>query len=601
MASDSGQAKRLPLGLKLAYGLPCFPGSAMAIPIGVYMTKFYSDTVGVALGFIALAQVLARSVDAVSDPLMGWISDRTRTRWGRRRPWMLLGAPFAAISMVVLFGPPSDIDPLGGAVWFTLSFMAYYLFLTIYSIPHNALGLELTPDYHERSNLFAWRNALNLAGIAFAASTPAFLVAWAKTRGAEQADAERAVFLWFSVGMSALLIASYGWLCYRVPENPSFAQREANPLIPGVRRVFRVRPFRILLVCFLATSVTGQLYGFLLPFYLQYAIGVENWVEWVGVTVLTSYGLGALTLPLWLRLARRFGKKPVYISTFALTLVFDLGLLVLPSFAMGEVAARWMIGFFLIKGATFAGGSFLAPSMQAEVIDYDELLTGRRREAQYSALWEIVTKFASIPSLAIPLVVLAALGFEPNVEQAEEVRWAIRIIMGGASAVIVFAGMCFAFRFPIDERIHGATQSAIAAHGRGEAATDPLTGQELAPPRGGDVDEETGWFLDHFSRGELRRALRAGALAGRGLRRDVTRALLLSAVVFAASSAGVWASLTDPGSGPGFLTLTGVLLAGISFTALCFHGIRLGAARQIGELPTVEVRAHLEATERAMG
>ena len=113
MASDSGQAKRLPLGLKLAYGLPSFPGSAMAIPIGVYMTKFYSDTVGVALGFIALAQVLARSVDAVSDPLMGWISDRTRTRWGRRRPWMLLGAPFAAISMVVLFGPPSDIDPRG--------------------------------------------------------------------------------------------------------------------------------------------------------------------------------------------------------------------------------------------------------------------------------------------------------------------------------------------------------------------------------------------------------------------------------------------------------------------------------------------------------
>ena len=83
---------RLAVGLKLAYGMPAFAGAAMAVPIAVHMTKFYSDTVGVALGFIALAQALARVFDAITDPLMGWISDRTNTRWGRRRPWIFIGA-----------------------------------------------------------------------------------------------------------------------------------------------------------------------------------------------------------------------------------------------------------------------------------------------------------------------------------------------------------------------------------------------------------------------------------------------------------------------------------------------------------------------------
>ena len=113
----------LPLGVKLAYGFPTFPGLAMALPIGVFMTKFYADAIGVSLGFIALAQVLARSIDAVTDPLMGWLTDGTRTRWGRRRPWMLIGAPLTAVAQVALFGPPAGMDPLGGAVWFTLAFI----------------------------------------------------------------------------------------------------------------------------------------------------------------------------------------------------------------------------------------------------------------------------------------------------------------------------------------------------------------------------------------------------------------------------------------------------------------------------------------------
>src|SRR5262245_12661298 len=156
--------KRVPFSVKLAYGLPAMAGAGMGVPIAIAMTKFYSDNVGVALGFIALGQAISRAFDAISDPLMGWISDRTRSRWGRRRPWMFIGAPLAAVFFVMLFSPPAEIGPAGGAVWFTVSIFAFFVLNTIYGIPHYGLGPELTNDHRQRASLYAWRDASAILG-----------------------------------------------------------------------------------------------------------------------------------------------------------------------------------------------------------------------------------------------------------------------------------------------------------------------------------------------------------------------------------------------------------------------------------------------------
>ena len=197
--STEESKQRLPesltLGVKLAYGLPGFAGAAMGLPIAVYMTKFYADTVGVALGFIAFSQAFARALDAITDPLMGWLSDRTNTRWGRRRPYMAIGAPLTAVLFVLLFSPPAEMGGVASAVWFLLAFTGYFLFHTVYVIPHYALGPELTLDYHERSSLFAWRDGITLAGTAFAAAAPAYFIGWIKDWGMPQALAERTIFM----------------------------------------------------------------------------------------------------------------------------------------------------------------------------------------------------------------------------------------------------------------------------------------------------------------------------------------------------------------------------------------------------------------------
>jgi glycoside/pentoside/hexuronide:cation symporter, GPH family len=590
----SDASEKLPLAVKLAFGFPTFPGIAMALPIGIFMTKFYTDTVGVALGFIALAQVLARSVDAITDPLMGWLSDRTRTPWGRRRPWMLLGAPLAAVALVALFGPPVGVDALTGAAWFTTAYITYYIFQTIYQIPHFGLGPELTSDYHERSSLFAWRDGFGLAGVAFSTAVPAILVASLKARGATDAEAQRAAFFWFACAMAFLLVAAYAWLCYRVQENPTFSVKKSNPLIPGVRRVFRVKPFRILLGCYLISSVTAQLFGMLMPFYLQYALGVESWLEVTGIAMFLSYALGLVTLPVWVRFAKHHGKKTMWIASFALLFIFDLSLFALPSFVTGEAAGWLVIGIFPFRGVGMAGGQFLAPSIQADVIDYDELHTGQRREAQYAALWSIVTKLAVIPSLSIPLTVLAALGFEPNVEQSEAVRWTIRVLYGLAPAIMVVVAIYLIYRFPIDETVHRGTLAGVDAHRRGERARDPITGHDLAPPMDRGIDEKTGWLFDHFSTGELSRASRAGSQPGHSLRRDTSMMLVLSVLLLILSAVAAWQSVPDLDSRPGLLTLTSVMLAGIGFTGTIFHSVRLHAAWQIRAFPSELVPRHLE-------
>src|ERR1700680_3207043 len=119
-------AAPLTLRIKLLYGAPSFARAAMIIPIFIHMPKFYADVVLVPLGYLAMAIAIARSLDALSDPLMGWISDHTHTRLGRRRPYMLIGAPLCGIAFFCLLNPPKALKGKDAAIWFGITFILYF-------------------------------------------------------------------------------------------------------------------------------------------------------------------------------------------------------------------------------------------------------------------------------------------------------------------------------------------------------------------------------------------------------------------------------------------------------------------------------------------
>ncbi|MBS1107266.1 MAG: transporter, partial [Deltaproteobacteria bacterium] len=143
MEPSPSPRERLPRSLLFLYGAPSFAGAAMLVPIYIHLPKFYSDVVGVSLGYLAIAIAAARALDALSDPLVGWLSDRSRSRFGRRQPFIALGAPICALAFYALFAPPPTMDVRAAHTWFALSFVTYFVFHTLYGLPHYALGPEL--------------------------------------------------------------------------------------------------------------------------------------------------------------------------------------------------------------------------------------------------------------------------------------------------------------------------------------------------------------------------------------------------------------------------------------------------------------------------
>ncbi len=561
--APSGQAsERLPIGIKLAFGAPSFAGAAMAIPLAIHLTIFYSDVILVPLGVIALAKSLGRAFDALTDPLMGWITDRTRTRWGRRRPWIAIGAPGAGLAFLAMFTPPESFGPAAAGAWLAVMYIVYSIFQTIYQIPHYGLGAELTLDYRERNSVFSWEQAFSVAGTLLAAAVPGLLAA--------QLGARRGYF-WFAAVFGGLLVALMWNLAWRVRERPGFATQAPNPLVPGVRRVLRNRAFRLLVSAYLIGALTGAIPGTLMPYFVTYVLRPEGAaLNWISLYLFLYFGTGLLCLPLWVWLANRIGKKTTWLLSFLFGSTGSLALFFVPE---GAVV---LFGAILVwSGSSFAARLFLAPSIQADVIDYDELLTGKRREAQYGGLWSITTKFAVIPSLTIPLAVLATIGYEPNVEQSDQVKLAIRSIFALApatTALIAFSVACF---FPITHPVHEKIRAGIEAHKRGESVVDPVTGARLAPPSDRGVGEEAGWFLDHFSQGELRRTLGSGPAT---LVRDAVFWLGVSVVACATGTVYVFETVRTLSAEPGLLPVLALIVAGLSFNAVIFHLVRLRAA-----------------------
>ncbi len=582
--SAPGTNEKLSLGMKLIYGAPSVAGAAMAIPVAIHVNPFYSDTVLVPLAWVALAGALARVLDAIIDPFVGWLSDHTQTRWGRRRPWIAVAAPIAALVFVALFTPPTWLSTQSAAVWFGTCLMLFFMLNMLYGLPHAALGPELTLDYHERSTLFSVREGFALVGTLVAAVVPGILIA-------KMGD-ERRAFAYMALAYATLMVVLYWLLVIRVRERPDFVARKSNPLVPGVRRSLRNRPFSVLFLCYVVASIPGAIPGLLMPYFSRYVLnpppvdaGVAQ--SWLSIFLAAYFLSGLVCLPLWLMLAKRVGKLNAWLTSFVMGITGGLALFLL---GPGDNLACLIV--ITWAGSSFGAGLFLPPAIQADVIDYDELHTGKRREAQYLALWGLVPKFIVIPSASLPLALLAWLGYQPNLPQSPEVRMAIRAVFALTPSAFSIAAFFIAWRFPISETVHRAILAGVEAHRRGESAVDPLTNQLLAPPDDRDVEEGTSWFLDYFSVGELRRVLSRGP---HGALMDVLRVAALSLALTLGLALWVTSELADTGGNPGPLAVIGIVIAGFALTLFVFHLSRIGPALRLRRdpIPEAVIRAHL--------
>ena len=461
------RVRELSSGLRLTYALPAFTLAAAGTQLYVFLPIFYTDVVGVGAATVGAILLGVRVFDAITDPLVGVLSDRTRTRFGRRRPYVALGSLPLAAALYFLFAPPAMTE--AGAAWWLGGFLVLlFACWTLVTVPYEALGPELTFRYDERTAVLAWRDGLLLAGTVAAGRTPPLLAA-AFGMGVDT-DGERRKFAAFAVVYAPLIVASC-WVCaWLVRERAPSST--ATPSA-GYGHVLGNRPFRILLASYTVAAIGGSLPATLLPYYVTYVIGAD-----VEGFLLIYFVVGIACLPGWVWLSRRADKKTVWLAAMAANTGAFIGVYFL---GPGDVVAYGTL--VSLSGVGFGATIALPSAMQADVIDYGELLTGRRSEGQYLGVWSISRKLAAAAGVGAALPILEWAGYVPGVEQSDAVRHVLSALYALVPCVCNAAGFAIAIAYPITRERHAAIRAAIATRAEGRAVVDPLRKEVTLAPR----------------------------------------------------------------------------------------------------------------------
>lgn len=580
------ESDRIARPVLLAFSVRAFFGGSMALLTAVYLGKYYLDVMLLPAGLLALGMAISRAFDALTDPAMGYISDYTTTRWGRRKPWIVIGVLGNAVMFYLLFVP--RVEPATSTVmlWFFTCYALSYLFVTISHIPRQALGKELTFDAVERIRLFGTASLFEAFGVLIGALLPAVLALGLGIK--DMATQMELLAPTFAIGY----FAANMWLVYRVPERAHKPPERRPALIPSIRQIFHNKPFWILFLAKVLKAIPAALPASLAPFFLQYVLGVpeDKLVIWTGILILIYFGSGFLALPVWMRLARRWGKKKTFMVASAVGVVGN-GL----TFFAGSGDLYYVMGVGVLVGVQLHVWFMLLRAMQADVIDYDELLTGERREGLYVSLWEIIPKFAVATGTAFGLATLGLCGYEPNaLTQSATVISALKVMFAVVPAVFDGLAIVVMLSYPLIESLHARIRELLPEVQTGATIRDPLSQRTLARAPVEAAGERI--LLEHFSTRELR--------AYHQTQRSPLGSAGLWAILCAlGAGAGIFAVLhlvPDLDSDPGPLPTLAIIGAGLCVTGLIFHAVRVLAARRLARSPIAPeaVARHLGRTGR---
>ncbi len=447
--------ERLPFDAILAYSLPAVGVGFVSWMISLYLFKFSTDTLLIAPAAMGVIFALARIWDAVSDPLAGYLSDGTRSRLGRRRPWMLASALPIAIVPIMIWSPPEFVQGAALVAWMAVGILVYETVATAFLVPHAALGAELSMAHHERTRIFAYRHLTWSLGFLLCTGA-VYLLTTAE-------DKRSTAFLTAAIGGAiAALFILYG--VARLRERPDHQGRGSPRPFRAFADVWRNTHARLLLVVFLIESLGTATLGVLAPYFAQYVVGAES----LYTLVLLSHFLPTvLVVPIAPPLSRRFGKKNLW--AVAMTIQ---GSSFAALFLTGPGDVIWLCACSASAGIGTGIGAIVGPSIQADVIDYDEYTTGERKEGAYFAIWNFVRKAAGGITGALTGFALQFTGFEPNVEQTETVKLTIRLLFSVFPAAAFVIGISLFLRFRLTGQEHERIRAELDARGPAEAG-DP--------------------------------------------------------------------------------------------------------------------------------
>jgi Na+/melibiose symporter-like transporter len=443
----SKQTDRSPtLAALLGYSLSGAPTSFSFLLVMVMYLKYATETLAVSPAAIGTIFLIAKVINAVGDPLIGNWSDRTATRMGRRRPWLLVGGPLAAILGYMAWVPPTSLAEPALIVWIGLSIIGFYTAYSIFEVPHMALGAEISLDSGGRNRLFAWRQVVRILSSLAAALIGTKLI----EQGRESTQSLSLVVALLTVG---LVLLGVSWL---PRERTDFQGRGgANPF-RALKDVLSNPHARLLLsVIFIDSIGTGGL-AVLTPFVIDHVVGRKDLLQ---VLLAANFGATLLSVPLWLWLSRRFEKRRLM-----------LWAMIASGFAFGSVLFVGEGDWFLVALSALGSGiavscsNTLGYTLKSEIIDCDEYRTGERKEGAYFAGWAFVQKLAAGLMIFVVGQALEWSAFDPGAErQSELVLTTMIVLMGGAPLICYLIGAIAFSRFSLSETEHARIRRELDA------------------------------------------------------------------------------------------------------------------------------------------
>ncbi len=405
------------------YAAPALPLAALYFPVFVYIAPFYSAERDVSLAALGGLFLVVRLMDAVTDPAMGWLSDRTRSRFGRRRVWLIVATPLICASVWMLMVPPADAGFGHVAQWLTLLTLSWTIALT----PYFAWGAEISGDYGDRATITGWREGVTLIGTVLA-------VILYFTAG-DAADGLRAI-AWMVVIMMPLTVA---WALWAVPE-PRDHTRQRLDVRQALRAISGNALFRRLLTAYFINGLANGLPPALFLFFLGDLLGAPD-ANWL---LLVYFVCAVLGLPIWAWAARRFSKHRAWSVAMVIALVIFA-----PAVFLGNGDLMIFTAICVATGLTLGADLSLPASIQADVVDKDTAETGEQRTGLFFALWSVATKAALAVSGGCALLILDAAGFQSGASNDSTALWTLAILYALTPAVLKLIAVALMWNFPL--------------------------------------------------------------------------------------------------------------------------------------------------------
>ena len=433
--------KKLSRLTKIIYGFGDIGFSMTGTIIAAYFPIFLTDVIGIAPAIAAIGLFIGKSWDYINDPLMGYLSDRTRTRWGRRRPFLLFGALPYGLAFAFLWWKPPLETQTALIVFYTFMFVLYDAAGTFVGMPYFALTPELTEDYDERTELTGYRMFFSILGGLVSFVFPMMII------GTMSPDNAGNVFRMGLIFGAASFIPLY-FVFFGTKEKPYFTKLERPKLLSSFKSALKNRPFVFSAVIYLFTWTSMHIIEANLLFYIKYVVQREGMTEIIMGTIFVT---AILSLPLWDWVSKKFNKRLAYIYGIAFWAVVQI-LLITVTAASSLV---YLLVLCFLAGIGVGAAHVLPWAMIPDAIEVDELDSGKRHEGMFYSLVTLMSKTTNSIAVPLALAILDFSGYIPNAAvQPTSTLTGIRLVVGPIPALLLVGGIIFAIFYPLSREEH---------------------------------------------------------------------------------------------------------------------------------------------------